>query len=156
MCIRDRKYRQRYVDLIMNPDTRRTFEIRSKFIKHVRDFLDNRGLSLIHIFVISLSETDIALVKEVAETAEAKDLYKIALTIEKAIQTELGIKTVIGVGSPAKHLRELPDKYKEAQVAIDVGKVFDTEKTIINYENLGIGRLIYQLPTCLLYTSRCV
>ena len=100
-------------------------------------------------FVISLSETDIALVKEVAETAEAKDLYKIALTIEKAIQTELGIKTVIGVGSPAKHLRELPDKYKEAQVAIDVGKVFDTEKTIINYENLGIGRLIYQLPTTL-------
>ena len=76
-------------------------------------------------------------------------MYKIALTIEKAIQTELGIKTVIGVGSPAKHLRELPDKYKEAQVAIDVGKVFDTEKTIINYENLGIGRLIYQLPTTL-------
>ena len=32
-------------------------------------------------------------------------------------------------------------------MAIDVGKVFDTEKTIINYENLGIGRLIYQLPT---------
>ncbi len=31
-------------------------------------------------------------------------------------------------------------------MAIDVGKVFDTEKTIINYENLGIGRLIYQLP----------
>ncbi|MGE4484572.1 MAG: lysine--tRNA ligase [Oscillospiraceae bacterium] len=37
------KYRQRYVDLIMNPETRRTFEIRSRFIKHVRAFLDNRG-----------------------------------------------------------------------------------------------------------------
>ncbi len=49
----------------------------------------------------------------------------------------------------AKHLRELADRYKEAQIAIDVGKVFDTEKTIINYENLGIGRLIYQLPTTL-------
>ncbi len=44
---------------------------------------------------------------------------------------------------------ELADSYKEAQTAIDVGKVFDTEKTIINYENLGIGRLIYQLPTTL-------
>ena len=42
-----------------------------------------------------------------------------------------------------------PGAYKEAGVAIDVGKVFDTEKTVINYENLGIGRLIYQLPTIL-------
>ncbi len=100
-------------------------------------------------FVISLSETDVALVKEVPENAEAKDLYKIAQNIEKSISNELGIKTVIGVGTTAKHLRELPNKYKEAQVAIDVGKVFDTEKTIINYENLGIGRLIYQLPTTL-------
>jgi len=37
------KYRQRYVDLIMNPETRKTFEVRSTFIKHVRSFLDNRG-----------------------------------------------------------------------------------------------------------------
>lgn len=37
------KYRQRYVDLIMNPETRRVFEIRSRFIRHVRSFLDNRG-----------------------------------------------------------------------------------------------------------------
>jgi lysyl-tRNA synthetase class 2 len=37
------KYRQRYVDLIMNPQTRRVFEIRSRFIRHVRSFLDNRG-----------------------------------------------------------------------------------------------------------------
>jgi carbohydrate diacid regulator len=56
---------------------------------------------------------------------------------------------VIGIGTVAGHLRELARSYKEAQVAIDVGKVFDTEKSIINYENLGIGRLIYQLPTTL-------
>ena len=37
------KYRQRYVDLIMNPETRKTFEIRSAFIRHVRKFLDDRG-----------------------------------------------------------------------------------------------------------------
>jgi len=37
------KYRQRYVDLIMNGDTRRTFEIRSRFISYVRTFLDARG-----------------------------------------------------------------------------------------------------------------
>ena len=100
-------------------------------------------------FVISVSETDIAVIKEISANAEPKDLYKIALTIEQAIATELSIKTVIGIGTPALHLRELADRYKEAQVAIDVGKVFETEKTIINYENLGIGRLIYQLPTTL-------
>ncbi|MEG1608681.1 MAG: hypothetical protein RR348_02320, partial [Clostridia bacterium] len=55
----------------------------------------------------------------------------------------------IGIGTIANHLRELADAYKEAQVAIEVGKVFDTEKSILSYENLGIGRLIYQLPTTL-------
>ena len=37
------RYRNRYVDLIMNPDTRRTFEVRSAFISHIRSFLDSRG-----------------------------------------------------------------------------------------------------------------
>ena len=46
-------------------------------------------------------------------------------------------------------LRELADSYKEAQVAIEVGKVFENEKPVIHYDNLGIGRIIYQLPTTL-------
>lgn len=98
-------------------------------------------------FVLSISETDIAVIKELPPAADSKELQKIALTIENTLSSELHIRTVIGVGTIAKHLRELANRYKEAQVAIDVGKVFDTEKTIINYENLGIGRLIYQLPT---------
>ena len=98
-------------------------------------------------FVLSISETDIAVIKEIAPNVETKEINKIAANIESALASELKIKTVIGVGTVAKHLRELANRYKEAQVAIDVGKVFDTEKTIINYENLGIGRLIYQLPT---------
>ncbi|WP_186565083.1 PucR family transcriptional regulator [Lawsonibacter celer] len=100
-------------------------------------------------FVISISETDVALIKQLSDTAESKDLYKIASQIEDAITEELHIKVVIGIGTIVGHIRELARAYKEAQVAIDVGKVFDTEKSIINYENLGIGRLIYQLPTTL-------
>ncbi|MBR5124580.1 MAG: helix-turn-helix domain-containing protein, partial [Clostridia bacterium] len=65
------------------------------------------------------------------------------------LRTELNLRCVIGIGTTAKHLRVLADKYKEAQVAIEVGKVFDTEKSVIHYDNLGIGRLIYQLPTTL-------
>ena len=100
-------------------------------------------------FVLSINETDIAVVKQLPSTAAEEDLEKLAYAMEETLRSELSIKTVIGVGTVAEHLRSLADSYKEAQTAIDVGKVFDTEKSIINYENLGIGRLIYQLPTTL-------
>ena len=100
-------------------------------------------------FVLSINEMDIAVVKQISGSTTAEELEKIAAGIEETLKNELRIKTVIGIGTVADHLRELADSYKEAQTAIDVGKVFDTEKSIINYENLGIGRLIYQLPTTL-------
>lgn len=98
-------------------------------------------------FVISISEQDMALVKEVRMNVETKEFIKLAKQIEETINTELYIKTVIGIGTVAPSLKDLAVSYKEAQSAIEVGKVFDTEKNIISYENLGIGRLIYQLPT---------
>ena len=100
-------------------------------------------------FVLSINETDIAVVKQVSANADVSELYAIAEKIEEKLHDELFLKCVIGIGTIASHLRELADSYKEAQVAIEVGKVFDTEKSIINYDNLGIGRLIYQLPTTL-------
>ena len=100
-------------------------------------------------FVISINETDTAVVKQLSGTPSAEDLEKLAQSIEETLRGELFVKIVIGIGTVVNHLRELADAYKEAQTAIDVGKVFETEKTIINYENLGIGRLIYQLPTTL-------
>ncbi len=100
-------------------------------------------------FVLSTNDTDITVIKQLTEGVDTKELYKIAKNIQDAVTQELGVKTVIGVGTVVSHIRELARAYKEAGVAIEVGKVFDTEKTIINYENLGIGRLIYQLPTTL-------
>ena len=100
-------------------------------------------------FVISINETDVALIKQLPEGADARELQRIAKQIATAVTQELGIKVVIGIGTVVNHIRDLARAYKEAGVAIDVGKVFDTEKTVINYENLGIGRLIYQLPTIL-------
>ena len=102
-----------------------------------------------HDFVISVSNTDIALVKEMPASGDSKYMQNLAEMIEQKLDGELAIKTVIGIGTPARHLRELADRYKEALISIDVGKVFDAEKAIINYESLGIGRLIYQLPTTL-------
>ena len=100
-------------------------------------------------FVLSTSETDITLIKQLPDGTDGKEIYKIAKQVEEALEGELNLKVVIGIGTVVGHIRELARAYKEAQVAIEVGKVFDTEKSIINYENLGIGRLIYQLPTTL-------
>ncbi len=100
-------------------------------------------------FVLNINETDIAVIKQIAPNTDTSELVKMAQEIEDTLKTELFIKTVIGISTVAGHLRELADAYKEAQTAIEVGKVFDTEKSIITYENLGIGRLIYQLPTTL-------
>ena len=100
-------------------------------------------------FVLSVNETDVAIIKQISGTVTAEDLEKIAVSVEDTLKNELRIKTIIGIGTVAEHLRELADSYKEAQTAIEVGKAFDTEKSIMHYENLGIGRLIYQLPTTL-------
>ena len=100
-------------------------------------------------FVLSINETDIAVVKQIAPDTEQEALEKLAAHMEETLKNELYVKTVIGIGTIAEHLRSLADSYKDAQTAIDVCKVFDTEKSIMSYENLGIGRLIYQLPTTL-------
>ena len=100
-------------------------------------------------FVLSINETDVAIIKQISGSVTAEDLEKIAVNVEDTLKNELRIKTIIGIGTVAEHLRELADSYKEAQTAIEVGKVFDTEKSVMHYENLGIGRLIYQLPTTL-------
>jgi len=65
------------------------------------------------------------------------------------VNTEAYAQITIGIGSVAPTIKDLAKSYKDARVALEVGKVFDTEHPIVNYENLGIGRLIYQLPTTL-------
>lgn len=100
-------------------------------------------------FVISINESDIVLVKEVSPNTEGKELEKIAKTIVDTLYGELYVKATVGIGSIVSSVKDMANSFKEAQVALEVGKVFDTEKVIVNYENLGIGRLIYQLPTTL-------
>ena len=100
-------------------------------------------------FIFGVNATDVVLIKELIPGADSDELNKYATQIENTLTTELYVKPVIGVGSVANHLRELAERYKEAQIAIEVGKVFDDDKHIIHYDNLGIGRIIYQLPTTL-------
>ena len=100
-------------------------------------------------FVLSVGDDDVALIHQMPEGACGKDLEKVAASIEEALRVDGESTVFVGIGTLALHLRDLAKAYKEAQIAIEVGKVFDTERYVINYENLGIGRLIYQLPTTL-------
>ena len=100
-------------------------------------------------FVLSVGEGDVVLIRQMPEGSGLKELNKIAASVEEALRSGGEPTVVVGIGTVATHLRDLAKSYKEAQIAIEVGKVFDTEKYVINYENLGIGRLIYQLPTTL-------
>ena len=100
-------------------------------------------------FVLSVGDDDVALIHQMPEGACGKDLEKVAASIEEALRVDGESTVFVGIGTLALHLWDLAKAYKEAQIAIEVGKVFDTERYVINYENLGIGRLIYQLPTTL-------
>ena len=100
-------------------------------------------------FVLSAGEDDVALIHQMAEGSGSKELERVAAQIEEALRQEGESRVFVGIGTMAMHLRDLAKSFKEAQIAIEVGKVFDTERYVINYENLGIGRLIYQLPTTL-------
>jgi len=100
-------------------------------------------------FVINVNETDIALVKEVKSGITTADLEKLALSIVDTLSGEFYTHCVVGIGTIVTGVKDLAKSFKEAQVALEVGKVFDTEKTIVSYDNLGIARLIYQLPTTL-------
>ena len=97
-------------------------------------------------FALSMGESDVVLIQQLGENVSTRDLEKTAQLIEETLRENGESMVVVGIGTVAAHLRDLAKSYKEAQIAIEVGKVFDTEKYVVSYENLGIGRLIYQLP----------
>ncbi len=100
-------------------------------------------------FVINISESDIALVKEVRPGTDPKDLEKLARSIVDTLGSEFYTQAIVGIGTTVEGIKDLAGSFKEAQVALEVGKVFDNERPIIRYDHLGVARLIYQLPTTL-------
>lgn len=100
-------------------------------------------------FVININEAEIALVKEIKPDTESRDLEKLASSISDTLSSEFYTHCVVGIGTTVTGIKDLARSFKEAQSALEVAKVFDTERTIVSYDNLGIARLIYQLPTTL-------
>ena len=97
-------------------------------------------------FVTAVDEKDIIVVRELAEHETYEDLNKTAEVILDLFRGEERQEIHIAYGTIVGDIREVSRSYKEARMALDVGKIFFKEKNIVAYSTLGIGRLIYQLP----------
>lgn len=139
-------------ELHFNSDVTRVcllIKITSKTDVSAIDIIQNLFPDKSKDFVININETEITLVKEINESTNSKDLEKLASSIVDTLSSEFYTHCVVGIGTAVTGIKDLARSFKEAQVALEVGKVFDTERNIISYDNLGIARLIYQLPTTL-------
>ena len=97
-------------------------------------------------FITAVDEKNIILVKEVRQGETYGELDKTANTILDMLNTEVMTKVRVAYGTVINDIKEVSRSYKEAKMALDVGKIFYSGKNVIAYNNLGIGRLIYQLP----------
>lgn len=97
-------------------------------------------------FVTSVDERNYVVIKSLWDNDDETEISHIADTIVDMMNTEAMLKVKVSYGTVVKELREVSKSYKEAKMALDVGKIFYADKNVIGYGNLGIGRLIYQLP----------
>ena len=97
-------------------------------------------------FITAVDEKNIILVKELKGTEEQEDLEKTANVIVDMLNTEAMSQVHVAYGTIVNEIKEVSRSYKEAKMALDVGKIFYSGKNVVAYSNLGIGRLIYQLP----------
>ncbi|MBQ0027815.1 MAG: helix-turn-helix domain-containing protein [Lachnospiraceae bacterium] len=99
--------------------------------------------------ILSVDEQNIILIKDIDKKASRENICDIAEAILDTLNTEAMLKVRVSYGLPVNELKDISKSYKEAKMALDVGSIFYSSKAILSYENLGIGRLIYQLPVSL-------
>lgn len=116
---------------------------------------DNNTLELVRThfvssskdFITAVDEDNVIVVRELTEADALGEIEKAAASLEGFLQKE-GIRDIrIAYGTVVQEIKEVSRSYKEAKMALDVGKIFFDDRKIIAYSELGIGRLIYQLPT---------
>ncbi len=97
-------------------------------------------------FITAVDERNIILVREVKEGETYDDFYKTADVIVDTLNASGYPEVNIAFGTVVKEIKEVSRSFKEAKMALSVGKIFYEEENVVAYSNLGIGRLIYQLP----------
>ena len=112
-------------------------------LDNVRNLLGGKSRD----FVTAVDEKNIIVVKELADKDGSRELEKMAKEMMEILRAESeDDKIHIAYGTVVNDIKEVSKSYKEAKLALDVGKIFFDEKDIVAYSTLGIGRLIYQLP----------
>lgn len=115
---------------------------------------DNNALEMIRTnfgvgskdFITAVDENNVIVVKDLTDGDSNKDIDKAAKSFVTYLQKE-GFKNVrVAYGTTVGEIKEVSRSYKEAKMGLDVGKIFFDERDVIAYSELGIGRLIYQLP----------
>lgn len=97
-------------------------------------------------YITAVDEENIILVKELEKRDTYEEMHQLAKTIVDLLNTEAMINAKIAYGTVVQNIKDISRSYNEAKMAMDVGKIFYDEKSVIAYNKLGIGRLIYQLP----------
>ena len=97
-------------------------------------------------FVTAVDEHNVIVVKDLSEADSTREIEKAARMLDAGLKKEGLMDVRIAYGTVVNEIKEVSRSYKEAKMALDVGKIFFDERKIIAYNELGIGRLIYQLP----------
>lgn len=108
--------------------------IRSLFTGKVKDF------------ITAVDEKSIIVVRELAQNEDYAELEQTARVMLDMLNCEAMSSVNIAYGTIVNEIKEVSRSFKEARMALDVGKIFYSDRNIVAYNNLGIGRLIYQLP----------
>ena len=97
-------------------------------------------------YVTAVDENNVILIKGLDGDVSGNELESIAETIVDMVSAEAMISVRVALGTVVGELKDISKSYKEAKMAMEVGKIFYAEKSVAAYHSLGIGRLIYQLP----------
>ncbi len=97
-------------------------------------------------FVTAVDENNVIVVKDLSESDSAKEIDRAASGVAAFLEKENYRNVRIAYGTTIGEIKDVSRSYKEARMALDVGKIFFEERDVIAYSELGIGRLIYQLP----------
>ncbi len=97
-------------------------------------------------FITAVDEKNIILVKELKGNEGYEDLSRTAKMILDMLNSEAMSRVHVAYGTIINEIKDVSRSYKEAKMALDVGKIFYSNRNVVAYNNLGIGRLIYQLP----------
>ena len=124
-------------------------EVSDKKAGEVVETVKNLFAATARDFVTEVDEKSVILVKDVRDSSSEEELEKLAEMLVDNLQMEAMVKVRVGYGNQVELLQDIARSYQEARMALEVGHIFNAESQTVSYSKLGIGRLIYQIPSSL-------